>query len=135
MADACHVRTSEVAGGRFHPTAPFVLHCNFQICRLEFTRTEFKMPEKTLEDYWYLSFDALYDACFYELTSEHIIRSWNLIDLVISLCTACIIAGSAFRGWALWENPKGKAIGGCICGGGGAPPNFQYFLALPKKIP
>jgi hypothetical protein len=92
------------------------------------------MPAKTLEDYWNLSFDTLYDACFYELASEHVIRSWNLIDLVISLCTAFIIAGSAVSGWALWENPNGKLIWGCIAAAGSALAIFHGILAVPRRI-
>jgi hypothetical protein len=92
------------------------------------------MPAKTLEEYWNLSFDALYDASFYELTSAHVIRSWNLIDLVISLCTAFIIAASAVTGWALWENPKGKLIWGCIAAAGSTLAIFHSILAVPRRI-
>jgi hypothetical protein len=92
------------------------------------------MPAKTLEEYWDLSFDALYDACYYELASAHVIRSWNLIDLVISLCTAFIIAASAVTGWALWENPKGKLIWGCVAAAASTLAIFHSILAVPRRI-
>jgi hypothetical protein len=53
---------------------------------------------------------------------------------VISLCTACIIAGSAVSGWALWENPKGKLIWGCIAAVGAALAIFHSILAVPRRI-
>jgi hypothetical protein len=92
------------------------------------------MPAKTLEDYWNLSFDTMYDACFYELASEYVIKSWDLIDLVISMCIAVIFVGSALSGWALWENPRGKLIWGCVTVVGSSLAILHAVLAMRRRI-
>jgi hypothetical protein len=92
------------------------------------------MAEKPLQDYWNASFEALYDACFYELASDRIIERWYWIDLAVSILTALTILGSAASGWALWTRPDGKLVWGCFTALSFGLVIFHKALAVPSRI-
>jgi hypothetical protein len=92
------------------------------------------MAETTLKDYWIPSFDALYDAYFYELASDHIIETWYWIDLALSLLTAVMVLASAVIGWELWTKPNGKIAWGCFAVTAFALTIFHRLLSVPSRI-
>jgi len=92
------------------------------------------MVDQSLKDYWNPSFDALYDACFYELASENIIETWYLIDLAISIFTTVTALGSAVSGWELWANPHGKIAWGCLAVTTFLLSIFHRILSVPSRI-
>lgn len=92
------------------------------------------MARKTLKEYWKPSFEALYNAYFYELASEHIIKWWYRIDLALLLSTAIAVVASAVSGWVLWANPHGKIVWGWFAGTASVLATFHCVLAVPARI-
>jgi hypothetical protein len=92
------------------------------------------MAQKTLKDYWNPSFDALYDAYFYELASEYIIDVWYWIDLTISLLTALTVVASAATGWALWGMPNAKFIWVYLAVTSSVLAIVHCILGVPSRI-
>jgi len=92
------------------------------------------MVTSSVESYWEPSFDTLYDACFYELASEQIITSWSRIHIVSAVLTAIAASGSAVSGWALWADPHGKMVWGCIAAIASLLAVIHSVLGVPHRI-
>jgi hypothetical protein len=92
------------------------------------------MTEESAKEFWQPSFDALYEACFFELASDHIILAWYWIDLTVSILTTITVLASALSGWVLWGIPSGKIVWGCITVTAFALTIFHRILAVPSRI-
>jgi len=88
----------------------------------------------TLEDCWNSSFDTLYDACYYELASARIIKTWKRIGVILAVCTAVTASASAVSGWALWPNPNEKTVWGCLAAAACVLAIFNAILEIPWRI-
>ena len=93
-----------------------------------------EMPNESIEEYWQSGYDTLYDAYFYELGSERLIRYWNRLDLLAGILTALTASSSAVSGWALWAQPKGKMAWAVLAGTASALAIVHAKLAVPGRI-
>jgi hypothetical protein len=87
-----------------------------------------------LQDFWKPSFDTLYDAYFYEVTSEFVITRWSRLHVTTAILGAITASGSAVTGWALWSDPKGKAVWALIAGTATLVTIIHGALGVPAKI-
>src|ERR1700729_1227051 len=92
------------------------------------------MSQNNLKEYWIPSFDLLYDACFYELSSDYIIQVWYWIDLAISMTTALTALAAAVTGLVLWGTPSGKMLWGCLSIAAFGLVIFHGFISIPSRI-
>lgn len=92
------------------------------------------MPPPDLKSFWKPSFETLYDACFYELSSEALIRRWRTIDMTTAIAVALFTSGSAISGWALWNNPDGRLVWAMLAGFASVLSIIHGTLGVPGKI-
>lgn len=92
------------------------------------------MSRESIDAYWEPSFETLYQAHYQELASEALIRRWQRIDIGTGILVAATASGSAFAGWALWNQPHGKVIWAGIAGIASLASILHSVMGVPGRV-
>ncbi len=83
---------------------------------------------------WNSSYRTYYASFFEELAADKMINRWQMIDEATRLLVALTASGSALSGWALWSEPKYRAIWAAIAGIGAILAIIHTTLGVPGRL-
>lgn len=83
---------------------------------------------------WENSFDTYYDCYFEEMTADHLLHRWSLVDDINKWLIAITASGSAVSGWTLWNDPNLKLVWAVIAGISAILAITHTSLGVQQKI-
>jgi hypothetical protein len=92
------------------------------------------MEFNSRDEIWSVTWKAYYDTYFQEILSERVVMRWQRFDEFTKVLIALTASGSAFSGWALWNQVQFKIIWAIIAGTGAILAIFHKSLEVSNKI-
>lgn len=83
---------------------------------------------------WNATFDTYYDVFFEELISDDLVATWQILDEFTKVIVALTASGSAFAGWALWQDPDWKWLWALIAGVSAIISIIHSALGVPGRL-
>ncbi len=86
------------------------------------------------DELWNATWEALYDASYYEILFGELSKEWQKFDFITRVLVALTASGSAVAGWALWSYDNFKVIWLVVAGTASLMSIVHATLNTPDRV-